>query len=67
MPLFYWTEKVVKVLVSGYVPTAKKSYFDIGPMTSLVSYNSVEGLRLRAGGMTTANLSRRWFARGYGA
>lgn len=67
VPLFYWTEKVVKVLVSGYVPTAKKSYFDIGPMTSLVSYNSVEGLRLRAGGMTTANFSRRWFARGYGA
>ncbi|MDE5904182.1 DUF5686 and carboxypeptidase-like regulatory domain-containing protein [Duncaniella sp.] len=67
VPLFYWTEKVVKVLVSGYVPTAKKSYFDVGPMTSLVSYNSVEGLRLRAGGMTTANLSRRWFARGYGA
>lgn len=67
VPLFYWTEKVVKVLVSGYVPTAKKSYFDIGTMTSLVSYNSVEGLRLRAGGMTTANLSRRWFARGYGA
>lgn len=67
VPLFYWTEKVVKVLVSGYVPTAKKSYFDIGPMTSLVSYNSVEGLRLRAGGMTTANLSRRWFVRGYGA
>lgn len=67
VPLFYWTEKVVKVLVSGYVPTAKKSYFDVGPMTSLVSYNSVEGLRLRAGGMTTANLSRRWFVRGYGA
>lgn len=67
VPLFYWTEKVVKLLVSGYVPTAEKSYFDVGPMTSLVSYNSVEGLRLRAGGMTTANLSRRWFARGYGA
>lgn len=67
VPVFYWTEKVVKILVSGYVPTAEKSYFDIGPMTSLASYNSVEGLRLRAGGMTTANLSRRWFARGYGA
>lgn len=67
VPVFYWTEKVVKILVSGYVPTAEKSYFDIGPMTSLASYNSVEGLRLRVGGMTTANLSRRWFARGYGA
>ncbi len=67
VPVFYWTEKVIKILVSGYLPTSDRSYFDIGPMTSMVSYNSVEGLRLKAGGMTTANLSRRLFARGYGA
>lgn len=68
VPIFYWSEKIIKILVSGYVPTSdEKSYFDFGPMTSLISYNSVEGLRLRAGGMTTANLSRRWFMRGYGA
>lgn len=65
VPLFYWTEKTVRLVTSGYVPTWNPSYFDMGPMTTMVSYNSIEGLRLRLGGMTTANLSRRWFARGY--
>ncbi|MCM1356362.1 MAG: DUF5686 and carboxypeptidase regulatory-like domain-containing protein [Staphylococcus sp.] len=65
VPVFYWGEKVVKAFISGYVGTGDPSYFDIGPMTSLMSYNSVEGLRMRLGGMTTANLSKRWFGRGY--
>lgn len=65
VPVFYWGEKVVKVFVSGYAPTGDPSYFDIGPMTSLMSYNSIEGLRMRLGGMTTAYLSRRCFGRGY--
>lgn len=70
VPLYYWSEKILKVLVSGYVPTdvdIKKSKFDIGPMNTLVSGNEIEGTRLRLGGMTTANLSPRWFARGYAA
>ncbi len=67
VPLYYWTEKVVKILVSGYVDTGNPSKFDVGPMNTSISFNSMEGMRLRAGGMTTANLSRRWFARGYGA
>lgn len=65
VPLFYWAEKTVRLVTSGYVPTGNPSYFDIGPMTTMVSYNAIEGLRLRMGGMTTANLSKRWFARGY--
>ncbi|MCM1519405.1 MAG: DUF5686 and carboxypeptidase regulatory-like domain-containing protein [Lachnoclostridium sp.] len=67
VPLFYWAEKVVKILVTGYIPTGNPSKFDVGPMNTTISFNDVEGLRLRAGGMTTGNLSRRWFARGYGA
>lgn len=67
VPLYYWGEKVLKVLVSGYISTGKNSKFDVGPMNTTISFNTLEGLRLRAGGMTTANLSRRWFARGYGA
>ncbi len=68
VPLYYWTEKVLKILVSGYVSTdrdPKKSKFDLGPVNTLISYNSVEGVRLRAGGLTTANLSPNWFGRGY--
>lgn len=64
-PFFYWSEKVLHALSENYIPIGKNSKFDPGPITSTASYNSLEGLRLRAGGMTTANLSRHWFGRGY--
>lgn len=67
VPVFYWTEKVITVLVSGYIQTGKDSKFDFGPMNTTISGNPVEGMRLRVGGMTTANLSKHWFARGYAA
>lgn len=65
VPLFYWTEKVVTVLVSGYLPTGKDSKFDFGPMNTTISANTAEGARFRVGGLTTANLSKHWFMRGY--
>ena len=65
VPLYYWGEKVLRILFTGYVPTSKDSKFDYGPVNTTISYNGLEGIRLRAGGMTTANLSRHWFARGY--
>lgn len=65
-PLYYWSEKVLKVLVNGYVTTSDTdSKVDLGPVNTLISGNDIEGVRLRVGGMTTANLSRRWFGRGY--
>lgn len=67
VPLYYWAERTIKLLASGYVHTPDGSPVDIGPIQQFVSYNSVEGLRLQAGGLTTATLSKRWFARGYGA
>ena len=65
VPLYYWTERTLRLLVSGYVHTGKPSKFDYGPVNTSISYNTVEGIRLRTGGMTTAALSPRWFARGY--
>ena len=67
VPAFYWTEKILKVLVSGYIPTGSDatSKFDFGPMNTTISGNTLEGLRLRAGGMTTANLNNHLFAKGY--
>lgn len=65
IPFFYWAEKVLVILVNGYVKTGKPSKFDFGPINTLISYSSVEGVRLRLGGMTTANLSPNWFGRGY--
>lgn len=66
-PIYYWGEKAVKTFASGYITTGGPSKFDIGPLTSTFSSNTVEGFRLRLGGMTTAALSNRWFARGYAA
>lgn len=63
--IFYWGEQIALVLIKGYVKTGKKSLFDLGPANTLLSYNTAEGLRMRIGGMTTANLNDRLFARGY--
>ena len=43
----------------------EKSKFDIGPVTSMIHYNDLEGLRLRFGGMTTARLDDQNFFNGY--
>lgn len=67
IPLLYWTEKVVEIIVKGYVATGKNSKFDFGPIDTFISYNATEGLRLAVGGLTTANLLPNLFARGYAA
>ncbi len=64
-PLFYWGEKALVILVTGYIKTGKKSLFDIGPINTLISTNPIEKVRFRVGGMTTANLSPHLFANGY--
>lgn len=63
--LYRYGERFLKLMVVGYVPTGNPSKFDFGPLNTTLSGNSVEGLRLRAGGITTANLSRHFFTRGY--
>lgn len=68
VPVFYFTEKVVSILVSGYIPTNKdplKNKFDLGPMNSTFNGNAIEGARFRVGGGTTPVLHKRWLADGY--
>lgn len=68
LPAYKALEKTAEILSSGYIPTAedrKQSRFDIGPIYNMISYNPVEGVRLRLGGMTTAYLHDRWFVDGY--
>jgi len=66
-PWYYWTEKVLNVIVTGYVPVGKADKVEFGPVNTLVSFNDVEGTRLRFGGVTTGELNPNWFFRGYGA
>ena len=70
VPLFYYTEKAISILFSGYVqthPEAQKSKFEVGPMNSSFGGNDLEGFRLRAGGGTTPAFSKHWFLEGYTA
>ena len=67
VPAYYWTEKAIKLMFSGYVQTGNNSKFDVGPLNTFISYNDLEGFRFRLGGITTANLSKHVFARGYAA
>jgi len=42
-------------------------YFEIGPVSTFYSFNSLEGFRLRFGGRTTTKFSNRIYLNGYGA
>jgi len=64
-PLLYWTENVIKVFVNGYITTGNPSKIGIGPVNTVMSYNTAEGMRFRIGGVTTPALSPHFFARGY--
>lgn len=68
VPEFNTAIKAVEIIGSGYVATDRdreRSLFDFGPVYNLISLNPVEGIRLRVGGMTTANMNDHWFMNGY--
>jgi hypothetical protein len=58
-----WTD-IFKTLARGYVEVGP---LDIGPYPVTVSGNDVEGFRLRFGGRTNENFSRKWQFNGFGA
>ncbi|WP_261380922.1 DUF5686 and carboxypeptidase-like regulatory domain-containing protein [Mucilaginibacter pallidiroseus] len=64
MPSFRRTADIINLLFAGF-----KNFgpFEIGPASAFYSFNPVEGFRLRAGGRTTADFSRKIFFEGYGA
>ena len=65
-PFYYVTEKVFSALLTGYIETnPQNNKFTLGPVYSTLSTNTVEGVRLRAGGFTTAGLNDHWFGKGY--
>jgi len=55
---------ILKTVARGYVETGP---LDLGPWPFLVGFNDVEGLRLRLGGRTNENFSRKWQFNAYSA
>lgn len=67
---FGWVMLGLRALIENFAETGKEgtpSKFDIGPLNTIASYNFVDGLRIRAGGKTTAALNPHLFWSGYTA
>ncbi|WP_343522313.1 DUF5686 family protein [Pedobacter sp.] len=62
LPSFKRTMKIVTLLFAGYQNLGP---YEIGPVNTFYSFNNVEGLRLRFGGRTTPELSKRYYFENY--
>ncbi len=62
LPIYRTWYDVISVLVAGYYTAGN---FDIGPYFNLLSYNRLEGPRLRIGGRTSTNFSKWYELNGY--
>ncbi|TSD66505.1 carboxypeptidase-like regulatory domain-containing protein [Inquilinus sp. KBS0705] len=64
MPSFRRTADIVTLLFAGFKGFGK---FEVGPASTFYSFNPVEGFRLRLGGRTTTEFSKRVFLESYAA
>lgn len=69
-PRFNAVIMTIDAILTEYLPTVPasrwgESKWDFGPIYNTVSWNKLEGVRLRVGGTTTANLHRQFFFSGY--
>jgi hypothetical protein len=62
LPIYKTWVDVLTIFVSGYKAV---NNFEIGPYFNLVSYNKVEGLRVRFGGRTSSKFSKWYELNGY--
>ena len=63
-PIYYWMEKGVAFLFTGWIPIRENEPpVFYGPVNTSVSYNELEGWRLRTGAMTSAYLNPHLFGR----
>ncbi len=58
---------IVRAYVNNYIKTGSPSKFVIAPTKALISFNDIDGLRLRFGGTTTGYFNRHFFLDGYAA
>ena len=66
VPVYYWTEQLINLIFSGFIPIKEENTpFYIGPINTILSYNGMEKLRIKLGGMTTAYLNPHLFGTGY--
>jgi hypothetical protein len=62
MPSYKRTMDILTLLLAGYKGFG---WFEVGPSNTFYSFNPVEGLKLRLGGRTTPELSKRYYFETY--
>ena len=71
VPFYRYTEVVLGWLFKGFIPIDEKedekSKIMVGPMNAIASWNKLEHMRFRFGGITTANVNPHLFGSGYAA
>lgn len=68
IPGFKYILFTARALIENFVETGSKEHpskVDIGPVNTMVGYNSIEGFRTRLSAQTTANLFPHFFLKGY--
>lgn len=64
LPSFKRTMQIVTLLFAGYQNLGP---YEIGPVNTFYSFNNVEGFRLRLGGRSTPEFSKRFYFENYAA
>lgn len=64
MPSFRRMVDIATLLLAGYKGF---DWFEVGPANTFYSFNPIEGFKLRVGGRTTPQLSKRYYFETYGA
>jgi len=64
LPVFNTYLDIIKMVTTGYWV---KGNFEVGPYMSMLSFNYLEGTRLRLGGRTSNDFSTKIMLEGYGA
>jgi hypothetical protein len=64
LPQFHTVASIINLFVNGYKVIGN---FELGPYYTLYSYNPIEGNRVRFGGRTSNDFSRKIMLEGYGA
>ncbi|SDT30980.1 CarboxypepD_reg-like domain-containing protein [Mucilaginibacter mallensis] len=64
MPSYKRTMDIATLLLAGY---KSFDWFELGPANTFYSFDPVEGFRLRVGGRTTPELSKRYYFETYAA
>ncbi len=70
-PIYLSVAKGAQLLSRGFLglPFNKLKredyYAELGPLESTIAWNTLEGVRLRLGGITSARLSKQFFGQGY--